>query len=325
MEEGSNKSTAPKVGGSNQPAADKTDNQGDPNPEQKIKPRKRQARKWLGHTEAKWREIAGFVVLIPWIYNDLSDSHKFGKLLCLAASLAIAQGVACSFLKSRPKALIIWLASLIPLACIVFVNSRPEPALYPSFTTFIETPDGSTALTNDFINGAKFVKDTSKTVGFLVFPLQTDETNLIFRLRIRNDSFITIEDPLLAIELLANLDCVPDHGWEMAQMEGEGLTNINTDIPRQGWSYTFPNAILPGLSGYTPIFQIRNIPRTRRPFLSILIRIKDAPAVGFTMVLTPVSLPANFPPRKPFVIKGDLDSTNNTGINRLEFFKKLTE
>jgi hypothetical protein len=102
--------TTSKVSGDDQAAIDKSSSQGDEQPKIKIPPRQRKINKWFGLTKMQWREFSGYMILIPWLWYDLIDSHGFLKLCLLASSLAFAQGLAFSFLKSRWKALAVWIA-----------------------------------------------------------------------------------------------------------------------------------------------------------------------------------------------------------------------
>jgi apolipoprotein N-acyltransferase len=118
-------SSTPEKGGDNKATANKPSDEGDGLPNTEPKPRQRKSRKWFGLSKSQWREFGGFLILIPWLWYDLIDSHNFLKLLLLAISLVVAQALACSFITNRFKARIIWFASLIPVAVVVWINSRP--------------------------------------------------------------------------------------------------------------------------------------------------------------------------------------------------------
>jgi len=309
----SNPSTTPEEGGDNQAPADKPSNERNSQPEHKIKPRKRQSPKWLGISKPKWREIAGFVVLIPWIYNDLLDCHNFVKLLFLALSLAIAQGVVVSFLNSKPKALTLWFVSLIPLACVVWVNSRPEIKPYPHFALSLrleDVPDDPVQLTNDFL----VRKDWSPTKGFKIFgvlmlPLQQGKTNFSFIIGVKNDSNITPENLVLALTLQKKLSCIPGQGWQKAQVESQGCVVAGKTNAEQSWIYSL-GEILAGNGGETPFFQISSIPINEELYFSILLRAKDCPATQVSFNLIPFWMPTGFPPQKGILVEGKLASSN---------------
>jgi len=67
-----------------QTAANESNDEGKANSKNEAKPRKRQTKKWFGLTKTQWRELAGILILIPWVWNDLLDSHNFSKLCLLA-------------------------------------------------------------------------------------------------------------------------------------------------------------------------------------------------------------------------------------------------
>jgi len=109
----------------------------------------------FGITETKWREIAGIAVLIPWVWNDFLDTHSFTKLCLLAVTIAVAQGATLTFFKSRWRGFVlaVWLISLLPVAAVVWINSRPEPKPHPHVSLGFATQDPSNPyflLTNDF-------------------------------------------------------------------------------------------------------------------------------------------------------------------------------
>ena len=215
-----NQSPAPKKSGNEQAATAKSGDERNSQPDQKIKPRKLQSPKWLGLTKSKWREIAGFAVLIPWIYNDLVDSHNYSKLVPLAFSLAIAQGVLVSFLKSRHKALIIWFISLVPLAFLVWLNSRPEPKLHPRFEFSLclaSNPGETIKLTNDFLTIAKYSDNGPQPFlldSVMFLPRQVGDSNATIRLFVKNNSFADAESPEITIGCSSNWNCAAGFDWQ---------------------------------------------------------------------------------------------------------------
>jgi hypothetical protein len=155
-------------------------------------------------------------MLIPWVWYDLLDSHNFGKLCLLAISLVIAQGVVFSFLKSRWKALALWLISLIPVAGIVWENSRPIIEPHSHFTFFISTPDSNKiGLTNDLLI-VKKANEFHAALGFLYVPIDDSQSNLSLKIDAQNDSASTAENVEIGILVPNDWLCVPDNGWMTA-------------------------------------------------------------------------------------------------------------
>jgi hypothetical protein len=120
-------SPTPEKPGNNESAANAPDDQRKDIPKEKIKTPKQKSKKWLGLTEAKRRELFGFVMLVPWVWVDMVDCHSFFRLCGYAVSLAVAQFVVFSFFRNRLSGWThgLWLISLLPLAFLVWSNSRP--------------------------------------------------------------------------------------------------------------------------------------------------------------------------------------------------------
>jgi hypothetical protein len=169
-----------------------------------CKPR---TKKWFGLSETKWREIAGIAVLIPWVWNEFLDTHNFSKLCLLAITIAVAQGATLTFFKSRWRGFIlaIWLISLVPVAVVVWINSRPEPK--PNFIVSLQIGDSSATpilLTNDFLFGEQIFNSSNlssgsisfnmRNKGCIVIPMKPTETNAVFNFTAENDSPLKIND-----------------------------------------------------------------------------------------------------------------------------------
>ena len=202
-------SSTPEEGGNNKSAADKSDKKGITNPKKKNPPRNSRTKNWFGLTKAKWREIAGIVVLIPWVWNDFLDTHNIIKLCLLAITIAVAQGAALTFFNWRGVVLAIWLFSLVPVARVVWLNSKPEPK--PEFRLGVHSSHDPmfTALTNNIIGD-----DPGKILPALVVKGFTNEnvSSLVFS--VINVSPIPIEDAEFLVTIpkvtLADAD-----GWEV--------------------------------------------------------------------------------------------------------------
>ena len=201
----------PEKSGNNKSATNQTGDKRDAKPEKEIRPRRRRTRRFLGLSGAKFREFAGYFILIGWLWYDLIDSHGTVVKLCfLAASLTVAQGLACSFFKSWRKAITAWVIAEVLVAAVVWANSRPEPE--PSFTVSLQYADSSgyvwppILLTNENLFKAGMAGEGvyRKTNGFVLFngvpatcvvvPVLSGETNKIFRFSVENDSPFHVSD-----------------------------------------------------------------------------------------------------------------------------------
>jgi hypothetical protein len=205
MSDKSNPSTAPKVGGNNESAANTANEQRKYYPKEKPRPRQGKTKKWLGLTESKRRELLAIVMLIPWVWVEIVDCHNFVKLCLLALSLGVAQFVSFSFFKNqwRGWTLALWLISLIPIATVVWINSRPEPKI--DFDVELQIEGSSpVVLTNEFFFKAGMVNELHKTNGFLLFngvaagcivvPVFPGESNKVFNLTVENKSPFRVFD-----------------------------------------------------------------------------------------------------------------------------------
>lgn len=300
----SNPSTTPEKSGNDKSAANKSNDDGKNHPKNEIKPRKRQSQKWFGLTKSKWREFFGYAILIPWLWYDLIDSHGFIKLCFLAVSLVIGQGIACSFLNSRSKALSFWLASIFPVVVMVWANSKPEIKPHPhfKFSTFTDDNfDGRLELTNDFlflphgVNGFIFK-------GILCVPVQTGQTNIAFNISIKNDSEVTAENPEMCVSVSSNLMCVPADGWKNVL----GMSVACVDSSMKSWGYPF-RTILSGNGQIAPSLKLKILDGDDVGKLYFIMRAKDSPpeTVAFCVLFSKNNLV-----KKPLVA---LSTTNSFG------------
>jgi hypothetical protein len=130
MDDDLNPSPASEVSSNQKAAANDSNKKSEPQPKQEAQPRQRKVRKWFGLSKMERRELAGILVLIPWVWVDFIDCHNLKKLCLLAFSLAIAQLFFFSFWKPRWLAIALGLLSLIPVTGVVYKNSKPEMRLY---------------------------------------------------------------------------------------------------------------------------------------------------------------------------------------------------
>jgi hypothetical protein len=303
-------SPTPEKTGNNKSAANAPNDKGKADPKQKIKPGNRQIKKWFSLTKTQWKELLGYMILIPWLWYDLLDSHGFLKLCLLAASLAFAQGLVVSFLKSRWKAIALWLVSLMPVAIIVCENSKPESKPFPFFSLSVRTEEMASIeipLTNDFLiptlgNGVPEIW------GNLFIP--TDGKSLThLMLGIKNNSSTLAEDVDFLISLPARWQCGEGQGWLRAQNN-----TINADIlyssndPVQSWAYPFAAPILPGDGIQIPfisLFPDVSPPSDKPDVVCIMVRAKDIPVSAMKEICFRLTfIPTNHFD-KPFLIKAE--------------------
>lgn len=264
MDDELNQPVAPKQGGDELDVG-KFGSKDIPEPEQKNRSQRRATEKWFGFTKSKLREIAGFAVLIPWIFVDLLDSHSLPRLLMLAASLVISLWVLFSYCENHLKARIFWIVTIVPLIWIVWNNSRPEPqldfkiSLLAAFKTDgVMYVGGSVPLTNDFlmINPSKEVPFN----GVVYIQVPATQSNVMLYVLIRNISPVDAEYPQVAVSITKNLTCEPEggksekdwnpgFGWNFSE-----LCRISgIEYGEQSWvgqyEYLLANnsAVLPGL------------------------------------------------------------------------------
>jgi hypothetical protein len=306
-------SSTPNPSGNDKPAADESGRKQDAQPKEEIMPRRRQARKVFGFSEAKFREFAGYFILIPWLWYDLIDSHgQIGKLCFLAASLTVAQSLVCSFLKSFPKAITLWIISEIAVVMMVYENSRPELKPHPHFIFSMSTaytPEDEVKLTNDFLIRQEDGRTNRSFSGLLMMPLPFGETNIPFAIELKNDSSEVAEDLLLVVILPKELVCVPSQGWQKTSVGASKFVSKDSTNEVQAWECRLPD-ILSGNGDATPPFQISvNITNTLTPF-SILVRAKDSPATQISFRLVSFWIPTNFPSQKGFVMEVEKNSSN---------------
>jgi hypothetical protein len=299
MDDESIPAPTPEKGSGEKAAASDSNQESEAKPKEEIKPRKRQTQKWFGLTKTQWRELAGILILIPWVWNDLIDSHIFSKLCLLAFSLAVAQGLACSFLKSRTKALSLWLVSLIPLAAVVWINSRPESKPYPNFKFYAfigENPDDVVGLTNNFLFlPAAIGTNDFYFDGVLIVPTQIKQTNIVFNLGIQNDSSVLAEDIEITISASSNLMCVPDARWWKVTGAGFFLGwDIRSRKPLaiETWGEEIPD-ILPGNARVLPSISLKTLGDNDWAALGVMVRARDSPTkiLAFNLIFEPVQKP----------------------------------
>ncbi|HEX3857862.1 MAG TPA: hypothetical protein VHY30_11270 [Verrucomicrobiae bacterium] len=309
-----NPSTTPKVGGSNQSAANESNDDG--------KPRKRQAKKWFGLTKTQWRELAGILILIPWVWNDLLDSHNFSKLCLLAISLVAAQGLAASFLKPRWIAITFGFLSLIPVAAMVWINSRPEPK--PNFTISLQigdSADSTVILTNDFLFAAHFENSKNfpnghflfhaRADGCIVIPVQSGESNKVFNFLVHNDSSITVNDLDVSVGFSKNLGWLADQKWHesVISLYPQGkwkldITNLQCWVMQSPWVlFPFDSWHLPPITNdfnpndFNPAYFS---PTNKSGLVQIDVRSTDFERLILANIMI-VPAPSNF--SKPFVAR----------------------
>lgn len=305
-------SETPNEGGDDKASANKADNEGKCEPENKIKPRKREIKKWLGLTKTQWKELAGFLVLIPWLYYDLSDSHGFLKLCLLAASLAIAQGVVFSFLKSRSKSFVLWLLCLIPIAVIVWENSMPEKkpeAHFKFMLTSSTAPNETLELTNELLYrpwSSAFGKTNLSPV--VVLPRDSAQSSVWLTWGVINDSSVAAEDVEIMISFPAGWKCMAGPPWRQAITRNTELSLVSPGVlatnPMGSWSFEFSSAVLAGDGEQLPPIRIDQIEETRSFFA--MAKWKNAPAETISFGLW-------FPPTNRIIVKRPVVSiaTNN--------------
>ena len=295
---------ASKIRSNNDAAVNSADNQGDRNPEQKIKPQQRKPKKWFGFTKTKWREIAGFFVLIPWLYNDLFDSHSFSKLVLLAVSLAMAQGVVFSFFQSHVRGLSLWLISLIPLAMIVYLNAAQQIKAQPKFefSLCLEDDTNCITLTNDFLAIEKYSDDKPQPFlldSVLFLPKRPGTSNVLLRVFVKNNSFVDAEAPIVTIGLSTNWNCSMHPDWEP-----QGTTwGIGT------WAYRLPSGwLLQGNRDELPPIKIAQL-STFNDFIIMGRAVgANAQSKGCLIWFSPTDIPYRV--EKPFFMHGSNDSRN---------------
>jgi hypothetical protein len=329
-------STAPEERGDNQSATNQASDKQDSKPEKEIRPRRRQSRKVFGFSETKFREFAGYFILIGWLWYDLIDSHgKIVKLCFLAASLTVAQGLACLFLKSWRKAIAVWVISEVLVAVVVWENSRPEPKPYPHFILSLSTSDDfddNVELTNDFLfstNGQEFK-------GCVFFPIKVDQPNIELSLHIINDSSNEGESVQVAIFMPTKLKCVPASGWikryNPAYTSGTNALGIYGTNLLQSWGFFVPEPIFPsnGAAIYALLIPLKKQTVTSCSMM-IEFMAKDIPRSTLSFSLAMIPIPKNLPPdvvnslRKPFVQQARMIngiSENNLPYELLNEYKR---
>ena len=279
-------SSTPEIAGNNKGAANTPDNQRKDNPKEKIKPRQRNPKKWLGLTETKWRELLAIVMLIPWVWVDIIDSHNFLKLCLLAISLAVAQGVAFSFFRNRWKGwtLALWLISLVPLAGVVSQNSRPEPKAHLYIGLSNDGPVRNFIwLTNDFLLSKGDSVMFYKGMPWLVVPVLDTDTNISFWLQLVNDSEIDADSPEVRMVIGGIVNCFPDFGWSMArELDRSDLTWRQSAILSKE-PQVLPRVLFP------PWLPTNNSVLGQIAPISIMVRAKNCPPVIASFLMTLLS------------------------------------
>lgn len=297
-----NTSATPNDGGDDKASTNKADNEVKREPEKIIKPRKREIKKWFGLTKTQWKELAGFLVLIPWLYYDLSDSHGILKLSLLAVSLAIAQGVVLSFLKGRSKALSLWLVCLVPIAIIVWENSMPEKkpeAHFKFMLTSSTAPNDTLELTNKLLYhtwSSAFGKTNLSTV--VVLPRDSAQSSVWLALGVINDSSVAADGVEIMISLPAGWKCMAAPPWQQAVSRNTELSLVSPGVlatnPMGSWTFEFSSAILAGDGAQLPPIRIDQIEETRS--FIVMAKWKNAPAETMSCSLW-------FPPTNRIFVK----------------------
>ena len=319
-------SATPEEGGNNMAATNEANFLSKTNPDKEIKTEKRKIKKWFGYTKTQWKEIAGFLVLVPWLYDDLWDSQEISKLCLLAASIAIAQGVLCSFLNNRIKALAVWLISLVPIASIVWINLLPELKPYPHLTFAIVKPgthEIETQLTNNFLLNTEF-GHSNYTSGVLIFPT-VEKSNVVFNLYAKNNGPVFAEYAVIGVSIPIEFSCRPDPGWvrcfsktTIGYTDSSGVNKVNAT---DEWLFEVHN-LLPGNGIMLPALRFSNITAPPNSSCGVLTRAKDSPAqeLDFQLIFFPVSTNSSV---KPFVLKSNQINGHGVTIIPPELSKEL--
>jgi len=319
-------SSTPEKPSDNEAAANAADNQGKDNPKEKIRPRRRKPTKWLGLTEAKRRELLAIVMLIPWVWVDIIDSHNFTKLCLLAISLAVAQYVSLSFFKNYWKgwALAIWLVSLIPLAVVVWENSRPilEPEPHFSFSLVDPiTADVQLPLTNAIFETKVFGAIRPHLMGFVLIPVK-DEANVDLRIGVLNDGQRDAGHTEIMLSFPENMVCVPESGWQITKSENMYGTPNSTN-KMNTVQFNIPEILL-GNSAVLPTLHFSHFPiikmgEVQNPaIVFITSRSAGAPAGGLNFALNFLPVISNASAMNPVAIPGSW-VTNEAGKQMIPF------
>jgi hypothetical protein len=327
-------SATPEKSGDNQSATNQASDKQDSKPEKEIKPRRRQSRKVFGFSETKFRDFASYFILIGWLWYDLIDSHgKIVKLCFLAASLTVAQGLACSFLKNWRKAITVWIIAEILVAFVVWENSRPEPKPYPHFFLSLSTSDNfedNIELTNDFLF-------STNGHGCVFFPIKLDQPNIGLCLHVINDSSNEGESVQIVVFMPAKLKCVPASGWYKWDQSPEYTFGINalgiygTNL-LQSWDFIVPEPIFPttGVAIDAILIPLQKHTTTSCSMI-VELMAKDIPRSTLSFKLAMIPVPENLPPdvvnslRKPFVQQARMIngiSENNLPYELLNEYKR---
>jgi hypothetical protein len=306
-------SSTPEKSGDDKSAANKTNHQGKTNPEKKNSPRKPRTKKWFGLSETKWREIAGIAVLIPWVWNEFLDTHNFTKLCLLAVTISVAQGATLTFFKSRWRGFILalWLISLVPVAGVVWQNSRPEPKPHFSLLLNVSTsPKNVLYITNDLFTSGSLASMQSS--GYLLIPVSARETNVVLQFMIDNDSTIAIENaqPALIIpDTMTGLFDSVDSNW------------FESDLFTKNGIKTFAGApfpiILPDSVQELPELKFENgLGMGQSFFMSVGLEGKNLPKtlVSFWLAFIPLEYAGFSEPRISFRRDADFWTNSNGHI-----------
>ncbi len=236
-------SATPEKSGNDKPAADTADQNRKKQPKKEVKPLQRKsARKRFGLTQSKWRELFAILLLIPWVWNDFSEAHGFFRVCLLAITLAIAQGIVCSFWGFNKKTASVWILSLLPIAVGFWVNSQPEPR--PHFTVSFGTEDTETvALTNEYLfqgklDSVKINADKSRLIfesfahAAIIIPVDHSKTNVVFMFEVQNDSPVTVYDLSMFVGF--------SKGWNMG-VDSARWKEATGHFIIPGWELTYTN------------------------------------------------------------------------------------
>jgi hypothetical protein len=121
-------STTPEKSSGNKSATNAASDKQGGKPEKQFKPTQTSKRKKPRLSVGERLELAGSLILVPWLWSDLIDCQRFSKLFFDALALCFAHGVVCyflaKFLKSARWGIVIWIALTVLTASVVCKNSR---------------------------------------------------------------------------------------------------------------------------------------------------------------------------------------------------------
>jgi hypothetical protein len=320
MGEELNPSSAPKIASNDTGSANTSNDKRKNDPSAELTPRHRKPRKWLGLTPTKRREFLGFFVLVPWVWTEFVDSHNFWPLFGLASTLAIAHNAMLSFWswKSRKLFLLFWLVSIIPLAVVVCINSKPLPK--PEFVFGLqlgELPTDTVVLTNDFLFRQRTVKYADLLKGAAAFhtyvdgcvmiPVRPGETNKVFTVAVVNISPVTVNDLQVVVGFPDSWKIGFDSSkWRKARLSFEIPKWLVTVTNVQFLEFQCPEAVFAGDTISCPPFTNACIPEYidntfKGGFIQLIVRCTDFER---TLAANTIFIPVGTNSIRPFVTRG---------------------